>query len=267
MILPTAASIDVIVALAAVAAYAVLAFAAPKMAATSARVLAFAALALHGLALGTAMLGSAPRFGFAPALSVTVWLAALVYAVESHFFPQLKTRWTLSLIGAATVLLALLFPGALLGPKASIWLPLHWALGIAAYGLFGVAVAHGVFMTRAERNFRLAAGSQSDIPIMTLERLTFHFVMAGFVLLSATLLVVMVFGEQLYGARSVWRWDHKTIFSVLSWLTFAILLIGRAKFGWRGRFAVRMLYLGAGFLLLAYVGSRFVMEIVLERSL
>ena len=91
MILPTAASIDVIVALAAVAAYAVLAIAAPKMTATSARVLAFAALALHGLALGTAMLGSGPRFGFAPALSVTVWLAALVYAVESHFFPQLKT--------------------------------------------------------------------------------------------------------------------------------------------------------------------------------
>lgn len=267
MILPTGVSIDVIVALAAVAAYSVLALAAPKISPSSARLLAFSSLALHGLALATAMLVGGPRFGFAPALSVTVWLAALVYAVESHFFPQLKTRWTLSLVGAAAVLLALFYPGNLLGPKASLWLPLHWALGIASYGLFGVAVAHGVFMTRAEKNFRSAAGTPSDIPLMTLERLTFHFVMAGFALLTATLLVVMVFGEQLYGARTVWRWDHKTIFSVLSWLTFAVLLVGRAQFGWRGRFAVRMLYMGAGFLLLAYVGSRFVMEIVLERSL
>ena len=56
------------------------------------------------------------------------------------------------------------------------------------------------------------------------------------------------------------------MFSVLSWLTFAVLLIGRARFGWRGRQAVRVLYLGSGLLLLAYVGSRFVLEVVLGRA-
>jgi ABC-type uncharacterized transport system permease subunit len=61
------------------------------------------------------------------------------------------------------------------------------------------------------------------------------------------------------------RWDHKAIFSLLSWITFAALLLGRSRFGWRGRNAVRMLYAGAGLLLLAYVGSRFVMEVVLGR--
>ena len=53
---------------------------------------------------------------------------------------------------------------------------------------------------------------------------------------------------------------------MLSWLTFATLLLGRARFGWRGRNAVRVLYAGSALLLLAYVGSRFVLEVVLGRS-
>ena len=63
-----------------------------------------------------------------------------------------------------------------------------------------------------------------------------------------------------------WKWDHKSVFSVLSWLTFATLLIGRARFGWRGRRAVRFLYAGATLLLLGYAGSRFVLEVILGRS-
>jgi ABC-type uncharacterized transport system permease subunit len=105
------------------------------------------------------------------------------------------------------------------------------------------------------------------MPLLTIERLTFRFVGVGFLLLSATLLVGVLFGTQLYGSVRPLKWDHKTAFSVLSWLTFAVLLVGRARFGWRGKRAVRVLYIGAGLLLLAYVGSRFVMEIVLGRSL
>jgi ABC-type uncharacterized transport system permease subunit len=55
------------------------------------------------------------------------------------------------------------------------------------------------------------------------------------------------------------------VFSVLAWITFAVLLIGRARFGWRGRTARRVLYAGSALLLLAYVGSRFVLEVVLAR--
>ena len=80
------------------------------------------------------------------------------------------------------------------------------------------------------------------------------------------LLAGWLFGETLYGAAGAhWKWDHKAVFSVLSWLTFAALLTGRWRFGWRGRRAVRVLYTGAGLLLLAYAGSRFVMEVVLRR--
>jgi len=127
-------------------------------------------------------------------------------------------------------------------------------------------VVHAWLMTRAERQMRNAAEAPSGLPLLTLERLTFRLVTAGFVLLSATLLVGWFFDEQLYGVHG-WRWSHKTVFSLLSWLTFAILLLGRSRFGWRGRKAVRVLYIGAGLLLLAYVGSQFVLEVVLRRGI
>ena len=63
-----------------------------------------------------------------------------------------------------------------------------------------------------------------------------------------------------------WRWDHKTVFSMLGWAVFAALLAGRRAFGWRGPLAMRWLYAGAGLLLLAYVGSRFVLEVLLHRQ-
>ena len=113
---------------------------------------------------------------------------------------------------------------------------------------------------------RSATPVEATVPLMTLERLTFRFVEAGFVLLSATLLVGWLFAEALYGPRLTGMWNHKTIFSMLSWLVFAGLLIGRARLGWRGRKAVRVLYLGSGLLLLGYAGSRFVLEVILRRA-
>lgn len=266
-ILASASWLPVTLTMAAAAAYALPAVARQRLAPRSMHRAMAVAWVLHGLLLAWGLLGDNPRFGFAPALSVTAWLVAAVYAVESRLYPQLQTRWAFSALGGATVVLALLFPGQPLHPAASPWLPLHWALGIASYGLFAAAAAHAWLMNRTEDRIRLAADPHSGLPLLTIERLTFRFVGAGFVLLSATLLVGVLFGESLYGvAGAHWKWDHKTVFSVLSWLTFAVLLIGRARFGWRGRRAARILYIGSGLLLLAYVGSRFVIEIILERS-
>ena len=114
---------------------------------------------------------------------------------------------------------------------------------------------------------RLAASAPVGLPLLTMERLTFRFVSLGFVLLTATLLAGFFFGNQLYGASHAINWDHKTSFSVLSWFTFAVLIVGRYQFGWRGKKAVRVLYVGTALLLLAYVGSRFVMEVLLGRTL
>ncbi len=203
------------------------------------------------------------RFGFAPALSMTVWLVLAVYVVESRFVPLPGARRTLALLGAAVVLLAWLFPGEVRPQVTSRWAPLHWALGIASYGLFGAAVLHAAMLNRAERLMRPGAassgGGHGGVPLLRLERMTFRFVGAGFAVLSAALLLGAWFAHP-------WRWDHKTVFSMLGWVVFAGLLAGRRAFGWRGPAATRGVYAGAALLLLAYVGSRFVLEVLLHRA-
>ncbi|RYF78568.1 MAG: cytochrome C assembly protein [Comamonadaceae bacterium] len=270
MILASPSPIGLALGLATAAVYGATAAGADRFGRQNTQALLALAWLLHGAALLWAMAAAPVRFGFAPALSVTAWLVLTVYAVESRLYPRLTVRRALAALGAAAVLLALAFPGAPLPHTASPWLPAHLALGIASYGLFAAAVVHAWLLTRAERQIRLpveSSSASSGVPLLTLERLTFRFVTAGFVLLSATLLAGLLFSEQLYGPSvRGWKWDHKTVFSVLAWASFAVLLVGRARFGWRGRTAKRVLYVGAGLLLLAYVGSRFVFEVILNRG-
>ena len=205
------------------------------------------------------------RLGFGPVLSMTVWLVIAVHTVESRLVPLPTIRLMLGVAGALAVLLALLFPGEL-RPLASPLAPLHFAFGVGSYALFGAAVVHAVLLNQAERSLRGGASAVSGaggaralgMPLMQLERLTFRFVDAGFAVLTATLLMGVV-------STTIWRWDHKTVFSFLAWAVFAGLIVGRRLRGWRGRRATRWLYAGAGLLLLAYGGSRFVMEVLLSR--
>lgn len=203
------------------------------------------------------------RFGFAPALSMTLWMVLAVYVVESRFVPLPGARRTLASLGIVVVVIAWVFPGEMMPLVIPRWAPLHWVLGIASYGLFGAAVLHAAMLSRAERQMRPSAGAMAGamkgMPLLRLERLTFRFVAAGFVLLSAALLLGAWFANP-------WRWDHKTVFSLLGWVVFAGLLAGRRAFGWRGPAATRWVYAGAALLLLAYVGSRFVIEVLLHRG-
>lgn len=265
MILASAPFWTLPASLVAALAYALPALAPSRVGDGHTRRLLWLAWVAHALAL-LGWLVPPVHFGFAPALSVTAWLVLTAYLIESQFYPQLRGRWALGSLGALTVVLAWLFPGSALQSQVSAWLPLHSALGLAAYGMFGAAVVHAWMMTRTERSIRLAHATPG-LPLLTLERLTFRFVLAGFVLLSATLLAGAFFGETLYGSDSgAWRWDHKRVFALLSWLTFALLLWGRQRWGWRGKRAVRVLYGGAVLLLLSYVGSRFVLELLLGRT-
>ena len=231
-----------------------------------------AAIGIDTTGIGTQVQGA--RFGFAPALSVTLWLVISVYVAESRSVPISGVRRALAVLGAIAVLLALMFPGELRPHAASRWAPIHWVLGIASYGLFGAAVLHAAMLNRADRQMRLnlqparlvgavapsSAAPPTGLPLMRLERLTFRFVSAGFVVLSMAIFLGWLFA-------SPWRWDHKVVFSILGWLVYAGLLAGRRRFGWRGPQATRWVYTGAVLLLLAYVGSRFVMEVLLNRPL
>lgn len=201
------------------------------------------------------------RLGFAPVLSMTVWLVVAVHTVESRLVPLPAVRRVLALAGAAAVALAWMFPGET-RTMSSAWAPLHFVLGVGSYGLFGAAVLHAAMLDSAERRLRLQRGAAPQafgMPLLQLERLTFRFVEAGFAVLTATLLLGV-----LTSAR--WAWDHKTVLSLLGWAVFAALLLGRRLRGWRGRQATRWLYAGAVLLLLAYAGSRFVFEVVLNRT-
>ncbi len=213
--------------------------------------------------------GPSARLGFAPVLSMTVWLVIAVYTVESRLVPLPGVRHWLATAGLVAVLVCAAFPGDL-RPITSPLAPLHFALGVGAYALFGAAVLHALMLDAAERRLRAGGaaamampahdGRTLGLPLLQLERLTFRFVEVGFVVLSAALVLGV--------ATTVhWRWgDHKAVFSVLAWAVFAALLAGRRMRGWRGRRATRWLYAGTALLLLAYVGSRFVFEVLLGRA-
>jgi len=217
-------------------------------------------LALDVLGIGAAIPGA--RFGFAPALSATVWIVLAVHTIESRLLPVPGVRRVLALAGAVVVLLAALYPGETRPHAGSPWLPMHWLLGVVAYGLLAVAVLHAWLLDTAERRLRSRASNVARIPgalpLMQLERLTFRFVEVGFIVLTSALLL---------GAwMAPWRWDHKTVLSLLGWATFAVLIGGRHWRGWRGRQATRWVYAGGVLLLLAYVGYRFVLEVILHRG-
>ena len=218
-------------------------------------------LAIDIAGIGSGVAGA--RFGFAPALSMTLWLVLAVYELESRSVPLPGARRALAACGVVVVVIAWIYPGRVHPQAASLWAPLHWLLGIASYGLFGVAVLHALLLSRAERQLRrtalVAAAPATGLPLLRLERLTFRFVAAGFVVLSAAIILGAWFA-------SPWRWDHKAVFSILGWVVFAGLLAGRRAFGWRGPKAAGWLYAGAALLLLAYVGSRFVLEVLLQRA-
>ena len=182
MILASDIPLNLWLALPTAAAYALTALIGPRLTSNTGHRLLSVPWALHGLGLVFALFAPQDggiRFGFAPALSVTAWLMLTFYVLEQHWFPQLRTRWTLSIVGAAVVLLAALFPGSALHMQASPLLPLHLALGVASYGLFAAAVVHAWLMTRVEKNIRLGADTHVGLPLLTLERLTFRFVTAA----------------------------------------------------------------------------------------
>ena len=111
---------------------------------------------------------------------------------------------------------------------------------------------------------RMLEPQESSVPpLLTLERFLFRLIAVGFLLLTLTLASGILFTEQLFGKALVL--NHKSVFSVLGWLTFGGLLIGRWRYGWRGRVALRWIIAGTVFVFLAYLGSKFVLEVLLGR--
>jgi ABC-type uncharacterized transport system permease subunit len=101
-------------------------------------------------------------------------------------------------------------------------------------------------------------------PLLMQERLLFRIISIGFAVLTLTVITGSVASYML--TQRLLPFDHKTVFTLLSWLTFGVLLLGRYRKGWRGRVALRWTLSGFALLLLAYTGSRFVLEVLLHRG-
>jgi len=105
----------------------------------------------------------------------------------------------------------------------------------------------------------------SVVIFLTMEDILFKIYWFGFILLSITLFSGILFTNEIFGTSIVW--NHKTIFSLMAWITYGAMLLGRMKYGWRGKKAVVISLIAFMFLLLSYFGTKFVLEILLNNNL
>lgn len=226
------------------------------------------ALGLHASLLFLSLFGEGGiNLGLTNALSAIFWLTALIYWIASLKLDLHSLQAFVLPPAAVFILLQALVPESRLLPYAGEPLfEAHLGISLLAYSLFTFAALHALLMTLAERSLhrRNTWLRLPDFPpIIAMETLLFQVITIGLVLLTLTLASGMLFSEQLFHKALTLK--HKTIFTIIAWLIFGALLWGRRKYGWRGRTAVRWTLSGFGVLLLAYVGSKFVLEVLLGR--
>lgn len=141
-------------------------------------------------------------------------------------------------------------------------LAIHVLLSVAAYTLLAVAACQSILLQVQERHLHTKhtfALTRVLPPLETMESLLFQLVWFGFVLLSASIISGFVYLEDMFAKHVA----HHTVFALMSWLAFATLLVGRYSLGWRGTTAVRWTLVGFVLLVLGYLGSKVVREVIL----
>jgi ABC-type uncharacterized transport system permease subunit len=228
-----------------------------------------APLGLHAWLLAQSALGGPGLIlGVGNAVSAILWLTVLIYWV-GNFFYKLEGLQSLVLpVAAVATLLPAVLPAPAPLPNTELGVfKVHLLIAMLAYSLFTIGSLHVVLMALLERRLHdgvLSQTLQRLPPLLAMEALLFRIIWAGFILLTLTLASGVVFSEELFGRAA--KLNHKTVFGVLSWLIFAALLAGRHIYGWRGRVAVRWTLAGFLTLVLAYIGSKFVLEVILGRA-
>lgn len=231
------------------------------------------AILLLGIVIHAALLGAsvfrpdAVHLGFSNAVSLIAWLSVSVYALTALKVPLPGIQGWVAGAAAVGVLLPLVLPDARAVPNSNAFgFRAHLVLSLLAYCLLFIAALQALLMSAFEKKLHhgaSAAGMPGMPPLLTLESVLFKLIGAGFVLLTLAVGSGILFSEEVFGKAM--SFSHKTLFAVLSWLVFGALLAGRFIWGWRGRLAVRWTITGFVMLLLAYVGSKFVLEVLLHR--
>lgn len=225
-------------------------------------------LILHGYLLySTLWSAGVLSLGLVHVVSLILWLAIVVYWLAHFFYPLASLKALVLPLAAMAAMLPLLFPSAKIMPQPTSWaFDAHVLAALLAYSLFTIAALHAGLMSLVENGLhkaRLPALLGNLPPLLTMEKLLFRIVTAGFVLLSATLVSGAIFSEQIFGRA--WQFNHKVLFGIISWVIFGVLLVGHYLYGWRGRTAVKWTMSGFILLILAYIGSKFVLEVILNR--
>ena len=226
------------------------------------------ALVLHAIAISRAIVGPGGLdLSFVNALSLVAGLAVLAAWLTGI----LRTLPGVAAVVLPVAALCALLPPIVASPHrvafaGAPWAAAHIAIALVAYALFVVVALQALVMTGLEKRLhsgRAAATATATPPLLTLERYMFRLLGIGFALLTLTLASGMLFSEEIFG--KVVTLTNKNVFSVAGWLAFAVLLFGRWRYGWRGRTALKWILAGTLLLVLGYLGSKFVREVVLGR--
>ena len=203
-------------------------------------------------------------------IAVLVWLTVLIY-----WLAGLAYRGLAPILGfmAPIAFVAVVLQAAIMNVHHIVTyggdplFALHFAIAMLAYSLFFVATVHALVMLAEEKWLHrgvLPPFIRSLPPLLEMEALLFRILLAAFVLLTLTVVSGVFFSEQLFGKP--FALTQKNVFAIISWFIFGGLLAGHFVRGWRGRTAVYWTLAGFTALMLAYVGSKAVLELVLRRA-
>jgi ABC-type uncharacterized transport system permease subunit len=227
--------------------------------------LAFVAMIAHSDAIIHMMRIDGPfSIGLLEALSLLAWTLAVLACFISI---ETQNRVLGSILFASAACGAAVTGFGRTYAEASVpgWaLTAHILLSMGAAALLFAAAVTAlllVFLDRRLRTRRIADLPQVLPPLDALERVMFRLIGAGFAFLTLALVTGFLFVTNLFAQHLI----QKTVLSLVAWVLFGILLIGRSRYGWRGGSAVRWTLSGFGVLALAYFGSKFVLEILLGR--
>jgi ABC-type uncharacterized transport system permease subunit len=227
--------------------------------------LALGALLLHSAALGGQIfqLGGL-SIGLNEALSLFAWQSALLLWAFSFRLALRPLGLAVYPLAGLFALIAALVPTPLREATGDWKVHSHILLSLLSAGLLTLAAAQALLLAAQERWLHQHESPRlmrALPPLQTMEQLLFQLVAVGFFLLSAALLSGLWFVQDWLAQHLV----HKTVLSVTAWLMFGVLLWGRWRHGWRGRQALRWALTSYAMLLLAYFGSKLVLEIILHK--
>ncbi len=234
---------------------------------TGIRLLVLAALLMHGAILyGRLPFGGAWNLALTSAFSLVAWVVVALYLLAALTRPADGLGILVLPAASLTVLVEWLWPRQIPLPFTTVWQAAHIVISILAYSLLTLAAVQSLLLLVQEEKLRhkYPRGLIRALPpLETMEALLFQLIGLGFLLLTLTLVSGMLFSEALFGQPL--RFNHHMVLSVLAWAVYAVLLFGHWWLGWRGRPAIRWTLAGFLLLVLAYFGSKFVLEVLLKR--